>query len=205
MTQRDLEQLLTDGRINGILAWALCSLFVATAVGSLLGGDYLWAAFAGVVGVVALTPALFAGDLKTMPPWEVVLLAGLPVVGRAVATLDVTHDVATYLSIAALALLVAVNLHLFTPVEMNYSFAILFVVVATLAAAGVWAVVRWRVDLLFGTELLLDPAVTEDEIEHRLMLEFAASAVAGLFGGLFFEGYVRRIRSRSSPFQEGSP
>lgn len=192
MSETDLGKLLSDGRVNAFVAWVLVGVFALVVVESAVTRDYLWALFATVVGVVVLLPALVSGNPRTMPPWEVVALAGLPVAGRAVATVNLTSSVATYLSIAALALLVAVNLHLFTPVEMNVWFAVLFVVVTTLATAGVWAVARWGADVWLGTELLLDPAMTEAEIEHRLMLEFVGSAVAGLVAGLVFEWYVRR-------------
>jgi hypothetical protein len=143
-------------------------------------------------------------DPETMPPWEIVLVAGLPVVGRAVATFSVTSDVATYLSIAALALLVAVNLHLFTTVKMNVGFAVLFVVVTTVAAAGVWAVARWGADVWLGTELLLDHSMTEGEIERGLMWEFVGASVAGLVAGVFFETYVRRQTSPGERIPGGS-
>lgn len=192
MATQGFEGLLTDGRINATLAWTVNGVVGLTALEGVATGDYLWSLFALFVGVVVALPAIAGRNPRRMPPWEVVLLAGLPVVGRAIATLRVTSAVATYLSIAALALLVAVNLHLFTPVKMNLPFAVLFVVIATLATAGVWAVARWVSDLYLGTALLLDPALTHDQIETRLMWEFVGSAGAGLLAGLLFEGYVRR-------------
>lgn len=192
MTDREFADLLTSGRVNAVLAWTLCSLFAVSAVEGMLTGDYVWGTFALFVGFMVALPAIAGRTPRRMPPWEVVLLAGLPVVGRAVATLQVTNTVATYLSLAALALLVAVNLHLFTPVEMSVGFAVLFVVVTTLAAAGVWAVVRWATDLYLGTELLLDPALTRDEVEEQLMWEFVGATAAGLLAGVVFEEYIRR-------------
>jgi hypothetical protein len=127
-----------------------------------------------------------------MLPWEVLALAALPVLGRSLATVRVTSDVATYLSVAALALIVAVELHTFTDVSMSPSFAVVFVAIATTATAGVWAVVRWAADLALGTTLLLDPTLTEAAVERGLMLEFVASTVAGVLAGVVFEFYVRR-------------
>jgi hypothetical protein len=192
MPDYQVSDLLTDGRVNAVLAWALGSLFALSAAEGAVTGDYLWSGFALFVGFMAVLPAVVGRDPRRMPPWEVVLLAGLPVVGRAVATFQVTSVVATYLSLAALALLVAVNLHLYTAVEMSVGFAVLFVVVTTLAAAGVWAVVRWVSDLYLGTELLLDPGLERDEIEKQLMWEFVGATVAGLVAGVVFEAYVRR-------------
>jgi len=203
MSGSDFGSFLSESRPNALAAWALVGLFALTVVEGLATGDYLWSAFAAVVGFVVATPAVAYRDPWAMPPWEIVLVAGLPVVGRAVATFSLTSDVATYLSIAAFALLVAVDLHLFTAVKMSVGFAVLFVVVTTVAAAGVWAVARWGADVWLGTELLYEPGLTEDEIEHKLMLEFVGSSVAGLVAGLLFEGYVRRRTSPGEAIPEG--
>lgn len=208
MAEHDLGALLTDTKINGLLAWLLVGVFVLVAVESAVTGDYLWSGFAVVVALAVALPALLLEQSRAMPPWEVVLLAGLPVVGRAVATFRTASTVATYLSIAALALLVAVNLHLFTPVEMNVWFAVVFVVVVTLATAGLWALVRWAADLYLGTQLLLVPGpdgtVDRDLVEEALMWEFVASGVAGLVAGLFFEGYIRRRSTADTRVEGGS-
>ncbi|MFC7138334.1 hypothetical protein ACFQMA_00605 [Halosimplex aquaticum] len=211
MAQGNLGELLTDTRINAVIAWILVGAFGLVAVESALTSDYLWAVFALVVGAVVVLPALALSDLRAMPPAEVVLLAGLPVVGRAVATVQLTGNVAVYLSIAAFALLVAVNLHMFTPVEMSVGFAVLFVVVTTLAAAGLWALARWGSDVHLGTTLLLDPGpdgVLSDaeleSIEHELMVEFVGSGIAGLVAGLFFQSYVRRRATVDERTPEGT-
>ncbi|WP_459193900.1 hypothetical protein [Halosimplex sp. J119] len=209
MAQRDLGELLTDTRLNAAVGWALVGVFGLVTVESLLDGDLLWAAFAATVGVTVALPALVRGNVRAMGPAEVVLLAGLPVVARALVTVRMTSTVAVYLSIAAFALLVAVNLHLFTPVEMSVGFAVLFVVVTTLAAAGLWALARWGSDVHLGTTLLLDPGpdgmLTDadlEQIEHELMVEFVGSGIAGLIAGLVFQVYVRR-RTRVSERIEG--
>jgi hypothetical protein len=67
-----------------------------------------------------------------------------------------------------------------------------FVAIATMAVAGMWAVLRWTVDLWLGTGFLLDPALEPEAIERGLMLEFVASTVAGLLAGVVFEFYIRR-------------
>lgn len=205
MAERDFGHVLSDGRINTVLAWLIAGIIFLSAVESAVTGDYLWTVFATAVVTIVVLPPLMLRTVRAMPPWEVTLLASLPVVGRAVATFHLTSDVATYLSIAALALLIAVDLHLFTPVEMTVSFAILFVVITTLATAGVWAVVRWGFDVWLGTELLFEPDLSEAEIEEELMWEFVASTVAGLVAGLVFEFYVRRRSSIDFRLPEGSP
>lgn len=187
-----LGAVLETERTNALLAWLLVAFVGFVAVGNALGGDALWAGFAVVVLVLALLPAVAFRRPTVMLPWEVLALAALPLAGRAFTTVPVTGRFVTYLAVAALALVIAVELHVFTPVEMTPGFAVLFVVVGTLAAAGVWAVVRWVLDVSLGTTFLLDPALTPDEIERQLMWEFVYSTLAGVAAGVIFEAYFRR-------------
>lgn len=142
-------------------------------------------AFTASVVVIATLPAFSLRNGWIMPPWEVLLLATLPTIGRLFATTIVTGQIATYVSVAALALLVAVDLNAFTPVEMSDSFAVLFVVVTTMATAGVWAMVRWIADLFLHTGFLTT--------DRALMLEFVASTIAGVVAAIVFVIYFRRI------------
>ena len=193
-----LEQVFDDARTNAILAWVLVGFVAVVAVGNLVSGGLLWAGFAAVVAGLAVLPPLQFRTARAMLPWEVLALAVLPLLGRTFATVPVTSDLFTYLSVAAIALIVAVELHVFTPVKMNKAFAVSFVVIATLAAAGIWAVARFVLDSTLGTAFLLDPTLSEAEIEHDLMLEFVYSTAAGVLGGVVFEWYFRRLRRRES-------
>ncbi|QGN06724.1 hypothetical protein Hrd1104_05070 [Halorhabdus sp. CBA1104] len=187
-----IASLLRTTRLNAALGWLLTGVIAMIVGGNVLLGNVLWAGFAAVVGGLAVLPPLAQGDPMAMIPWEVFVLAALPLLGNTFGVSLAFRGIPTYLSVAALALIVAVELHLFTDVEMNYQFALLFVVVSTLALAGLWAVARWLSDLYLGTTLLVDPAIAESVIEEQLMWEFVASAVAGVLAGLTFELYVRR-------------
>ncbi len=114
-----------------------------------------------------------------------------------------TGRVSTYLAVAAIALIVAVELDVFTPVRMNHSFAVFFVVIATMAAAGVWAVVQWLSDLYLGTRLLLNGR-PEHVVEAGLMWDFVAATVAGIGAGVVFAYYVRRQAGTSRVPEEAS-
>jgi hypothetical protein len=184
MDRDGLATLLRDRRTNAIAGWILVALVLVAGVGSFLRGNLLWTVFTAAVIAIAVLPAVSLRNPQVMPPWEVMLMASLPIVGRLFTTTLVTGRIATYLSVAALALLVAVDLDTFTPVEMNDAFAVLFVVVTTLATAGVWAVVRWLADLFLGTGFI--------QTEHALMLEFVASTIAGIVAGLTYVFYIRR-------------
>ena len=188
----DVTELLRDRRTNAIFGWLVVALILTVVVGSLFTGQLLWAAFAATLGALTLLPPASYRSLDTMLPWEILLLASLPVVGRLFSTVPVTGNLATYLSVAAIALIVSVELQLFTPVKMTPRFAVMFVGVATMAAAGVWAVVRWVTDQTIGTTFILDPALSEHAIEEALMWEFVASTIAGVGAGIVFAIYVDR-------------
>jgi len=188
----DVTDLLRDRRVNAVLAWLVVALILAVAAGSVVQGELLWAGFTGALACLVLFPPLTYRNSQAMLPWEIVLLAALPVVGRLFTTVPVTGNLATYLSVAAVALIVSVELQLFTAVKMTPRFAVVFVGVTTMAAAGIWAVARWAVDRTLGTTFILDPALSEHAIEEALMWQFVASTVAGIGAGVFFAWYVGR-------------
>lgn len=183
MNTSGLGQTLRSERINALLAWVLVGFVAVVAVVN-IGIDPLWAGFAACVAVLGVIPAVAVRSLRAMLPWEVLALASLPLLAQTFRTPG-TGQIATYLAVAAVALIVAVELHVFTPVDMNYSFAVLFVVVTTVAAAGVWAIIRWSADIYLGISFGLT--------ERELMFEFVASTIAGLLAGIIFELYFRRF------------
>ena len=193
MADIEVEQLLRDAGLNAVLAWLITGIVALVAIGAFLTGDVLWGSFAVAVLVLIVIPPLAFLSARTMLPWEVLLLATLPILGRAIATFDVSSRIATYLSVAALALIIAVELQTFTTVRMSAGFAVIFVAITTMAAAGIWAAARWSADIWLGTDFLDALGATEAAIERAIMLEFVASFVAGILAGLIFEFYVRRI------------
>ncbi|RXK51129.1 hypothetical protein [Halorientalis pallida] len=187
MDEVGVSRLLRSRRGNAVLAWALVGLVLITSLASVATGNLLWTAFTVVVAAIALLPPLQLRSVWVMPPWEIVFLATAPVLAHLFAIELLTGQAGNtgrYVSVAALALLVAVDLDGFTAVEMNEGFGALFVVVTTLATAGVWAVVRWTADGLFATGFLAS--------EHALMLEFVGSATVGTVAGLVYVFYLRR-------------
>ncbi|WP_227373560.1 hypothetical protein [Haladaptatus halobius] len=187
MAQRTgrLDALVEDERVNAGLSWLLVGFLLIVVAESLLSADLLWAVFVGFVATLAVIPPLAYRNAEAMLPWEVLVLGALPILGRALATLALTSRLATYLSVAALALVVAVELHVFSPVRMTHWFAILFVVITTIATAGVWAIVEWLSDVYLGTQFI--------HSEHLLMWDFVYATVGGLLAGVVFEVYFRRV------------
>ncbi|UPM42771.1 hypothetical protein [Halocatena salina] len=179
-----LDRILQHKHINAVLAWLLVGFVGGVAVVN-IGRDPLWAGFAAIVAVLSVIPAVRRRSVWTMLPWEVLVLASLPLLARTFG-IPGTGRVATYLSVATVALIIAVELDAFTSVSMTDTFAILFVVIATMAASGAWAVVRWGGDVYMG--------ITFPLTERELMIEFVASTVAGVFAGVVFDLYFRRLR-----------
>ncbi|GAB3310632.1 hypothetical protein EI982_05300 [Haloplanus rallus] len=184
--------------LNAALGWAFVGILLVSAGVAVGGGRPLWAGFTLALAALAVAPAVARRRVDAMVPWEVLALASVPalgrllVVGRTVGGVTLTGRITTYVAVAAAALIIAVELDVFTPVRMTHSFAVLFVVVATVATAGVWAEARWLSDTLLGTSVLLDGR-DEHVIETALMWDFVAATVAGVVAGVVFEYYFRRF------------
>lgn len=185
MSQAQLEGLIADGRTNAAIAWVLVVAITAIGVAELVTGGFLWATFAAVLVALALLPPIAFRSSLAMLPWEVLLLAALPVLGMAVGADRLTGHFASYLSVAAVALVIAVELQSFTTVRMTPGFAVVFVAVTTMAAAGLWALLRWSAAQTLGVPFTAD--------HDAVMWEFVYSAVAGLGAGVVFELYFRRF------------
>ena len=99
---------------------------------------------------------------------------------------------AYYLSVAGLALIVTVELHVFTTVRMTHWFAVVFVTMTTMASGAAWTVVRWNADRLLGTTFLSKPGMTQMEANAALSTEFVRIALAGLVAGVLFDTYFKR-------------
>lgn len=179
-----MRRLLQTERLGVSLAWAAVALVLAITAWSLASGRLGWTLFGvGLAAVLLVTPAAFR-SAAVMPPWPVTLLVAVPfAVGAAVPGGPVAA-LAAYAAVAALALVVAVQVEAFTPVRMNRGFAVALVVATTVTAAGVWELGKWLVESLTGTPLVGD--------NEAVMWRFVSSALAGLGAGLLFDRYLKR-------------
>jgi hypothetical protein len=191
------RDVVEDHRVNAALAWLLTGLLVVAVVVNAAGGDLVEAAFPLALVVLALVPAVALRTPRAMLPWEVLAVAAVPVIvrtlvaGQRVGAVTLSGRITTYFAVAAVALMLAVELDVFTPVRMNRPFAVLFVAVTTAAAAGLWALLKWSSDVYLGTTLMLDGR-PERVVEQALMWDFVAATVAGVGAGALFDYYFRR-------------
>jgi len=169
-----LARLFRSGRTNAAIAWLLVGVLAVTFVESILGFDRLWMDFVAATAAVVLVPPVAHRDWRVMLPWEPLVLALLPVLVRALLGGEL-GTFAYYLSVSGLALIITVELHVFTELRMTHWFAVTFVSMTTMASVAAWTVVRWTLDRWLGTSFLTD--------NEALMTEWAAVAVAGLAAG----------------------
>jgi len=182
-----LARLFQSGRTNALVAWSMVAVLVGAFVESLLGADLLPMVLAAAITAVVVAPAAAARDPLVIPPWEVLGLALLPMLVRTLFGGEL-GTFATYLAIAAFALIVTVELQMLTTLRVTHWFAILFVVLTTMASAAAWTVVRWNADRVLGTEYL-----TTNE---ALMIEWLYVTLAGVVAGILFDAYFRRRGAR---------
>ena len=185
-----LEQLFENGRINAIFAWPIVGVFFVVLVESLIDWDLQWIVFTLAATVVILIPPAHQRSPMVMLPWELLLLSSFPMMVRAIDISTLANTFAMYLSIAALALIITVELHVLSRVQVTHWFAVIFVVLTTLASVGAWSIVRWNMDLFLGTNLL----TTNEELMIEFLWVLAAGVVAGVAFDLYFRRRARRLR-----------
>ncbi len=179
-------RVFRSGRTNAVLAWAMVAVLTLVLVESALDVDLQWLVFVGSVGVLVGLPPAAHRDWRVMLPWELLVLALMPILVRGLFG-GVLGIFAMYLSVAALALIVVVELDSFTELTVTPWFAVALVVLTTMAGAAAWAVVRWNLDRLLGTDYL--------STNEALMWEFGWVTLAGFAAGLLFDAYFRRRES----------
>ena len=178
-----IARLFRNGRTNALFAWAMVAVLAGVFVESLLDVDLLSLAIITALGAVVLAPPVSARDWRVMLPSELLVLALLPVLVGALLGGEL-GTFATYVSLAAVALVITVELHMFTSLRVKPWFAVVLVVMTTMATAAAWAILRWNADRLLGTNFL-----TTNE---ALMIEWIYVTLAGIAAGVLFEAYFRR-------------
>ncbi|GAB3670161.1 hypothetical protein [Halopiger thermotolerans] len=152
------------------------------AVGSVLAGALLWGGVSLLLAVVIAVPAVVTRDWTAIVPWPLSVLAAFAVLTGAI---DLYPELAGYLLIAAAALIVVVELDVFTPVELGRRFAVAFGVLTTMATEAVWIVAQYYSDQWLGTDFL----TTQTELQRDIVVV----TVVGFTVGSLFYWYVTRF------------
>lgn len=192
MSAERLERLYRDGLTNAVLSWLFVGVLGLVFAESATELDLQWMVFVATATGIAALPAAATRGWRVMPPWELLGVALLPMLVRGLLGADAGVGLfASYMAVAALALLVIVELDAFTALEVTHWFAVVLVVMATMASGAAWAVIRWTLDRLLGTTYLLEPSTSQTAANAALMTEFLWVTVAGFVAGVVFDLYFR--------------
>lgn len=138
-------------------------------------GRFLWAGFALAIIAIALVPAVVTRNWSAIITWEAFFLAAIPILAQLGG---VFVEPLTCLSVATLALQIAVHLVSFSEVRMPPWFAVAFVITTAMTVAAGWAVVQYYTGAILGTSYIPSRA--------ELMWDFVGSIAGGLLAGFVF-------------------
>lgn len=171
-----LDDSGTTERTNATVGWVLAVLLLLGGIESLLTEGALWGLFwLLLVGLLA-APALVTRDRTAMVPWPLPAIAAVALVAREA---NQYPESAGYLAVVAMALVVVVELDVFTPVEFSRRFAVVFAVLTTMAVEALWIIAQYYSDVWLDTEFLS----TQRELQEDIVI---VSAVGLVVGGLFY-------------------
>ncbi|SDR05263.1 hypothetical protein [Natronobacterium texcoconense] len=196
MTETDkLAALFVESSRNTVLSWLLVLVLGGSLFGGILLEQYESVLFSAVAIAIIVAPAIAFRDPTVLPPWYFVGLICLPVLWDAFGPQMATAIVPS-LALATLGLLMAVELHRFTPLRLVPWFTVVLTVLFTLAMGGLLNILRWSSDVLFGTAFLLDGR-TQDAINAAVMIELIYVTLAGLLAGAIFYAYFHTISGQT--------
>ncbi|WP_267640260.1 hypothetical protein [Haloarchaeobius amylolyticus] len=210
---------------NALLTWLLVAGLVVLAVVAYRQESVLWAGLAGVVALLAVVPALLGRSATRVPPWPLLVIAGVPLATRTVGpeTLGSTAGDATASGLAMAGDLGLDLAWLVTPALVGQGFetvgtfadAAALAAIALLAVAMLQGFTSLRMTTGFGMLFVLVVTmgltgfwavvrwagadalgVTFVATNETLMHEFAAASLAGFLVAVFFGPYFCRARPR---------
>lgn len=177
-----LETVIEDNRTNSLISWVVVAVLTLAAVASILRGEPVWTGFVAGGLAIILLPAAIQRNPTVMPPWEILVFTAFPIASQFLTLPDVLADLTTYLAILAVGVLVVVELHVFSPVRMTPRFAVGFVVLVTMATAGVWTILQYASDVYLHTDLIRNKTT----LMWDLVLATATSLVATPVFAIYF-------------------
>lgn len=193
-------------RRNTALAWGFVGVLLVSFVGGITSNQYETALFSAVAIGVILAPVVAYRDPSVVPPWVFPALISLPILWGAFVPVTLATPIIPSVAVAAIALLLIVELDRFTTLRLVPWFAVVLTVLSTLAMSGLLNILRWSADMLVGTAYLLDGR-TQDAINAAVMIEFIYATIAGIVAGAVFYWYFHRAASDLSlgPTVEDEP
>jgi hypothetical protein len=171
-----LDVRLRGDRVTAILGWVVAGVVMAAAAVSVVTNDPIWGGFSLTFVALIAFPAIAAHDWTAMAPWPVLTVGALAVTARIAG---VYPEAAGYVAIATLALVIVVELDVFTSIHLSRRFAVSFAALTTLAIEAVWIIVQFFSDQWLGTGYLS----TQTELQEDIVI---VTVVGFIMGGLFY-------------------
>ena len=195
MGSSDLEAwFVRESTVNAAIVWLLAAVLVGVTALAVYQGILATAILVSIAGIVAIVPPVVHRSWKVTVPWPLLLVVSLPLFFSA-ARPTLFSVFVIGISVAALAMLLSVVLQMVTPVRMTPGFAVVFVIIVTLATAGFWAVGSAISARYLGTAFV--------ETNDELMVIFTVATLAGLVAGGTFRWYFRRQLAKNPPRSQG--
>lgn len=172
---------------NAVLGWMFVGLVCVGAIVGFVVGSPVWSLFAVCIVVAITFSAVSLRNWRALTPWPLVALS-------SVATLAVLgglyRERAVFLTFVAVALVIVIQLQVYTDVELSGRFAIFFAVLVTMALEAIWIVAQSLSDTLLGTRL----------IESQVQLQWQIVYVTGIavLVGLLYRVLEGNIRLRAA-------
>ncbi|WP_114577242.1 hypothetical protein [Saliphagus sp. LR7] len=170
------------GGLNAILGWLLMAVMGLAVVHYCLAGEWLWGSFTLGCLLVSLFPPWRMRNWKAMAPGPLLLIV---TVGVLAGGNQLYPETAGYVAVGSLGVLIAIELDVFTSVEMTRRFALGFAVLSTLAVQGLWTIGQYYSDVWFETGFLTS--------QRELQIDIVIVTVVGVTIGLLSEWYFTRV------------
>ena len=179
-------------------SWTMAVALLFVSVKLSLDFQAIWMFFGFLAIVLYVTPMLRFRNPFKVPPWEIVLLILVPAVihvsqgdqplGSYTGVWRDIYAIAISLGLATLGFLMMAELEMYTVLKVNRAFAGLFVVIFTMAVAGVSMVVVFLADKLYDQESLSTNGV--------VMGFFIYTFVVGIVMAIAYDVYTKAMPER---------
>ena len=178
-----LKSLVHGERVNAVLGWAMAGIVALVAIESFLTDAFLWGSLAILIVAIVALPAAVTGLPTAMAPWPIPFGAAVAVVLRA---FDFYPDITGYVAIGTIALLLVVELDVYTRVELSRRFAVVFATMTTMSLQAFWTVAQYYSDQLLGTTFL----TSQTELQWDIVYVTAVGIALRVLAAWYFERFV---------------
>lgn len=177
-----LKALVRDERVNAVLGWTMAGVVALAAIESFLSDAALWGSLALLIVSVVALPAAVTGRPAAMVPWPIPFVAAVAVLGHA---FEFYPDVTGYVAIGTVALILVVELDVYTEVELSRRFAVIIATMTTMAIQAFWIIAQYYSDQWLGTAFL----VSQTELQWDIVYVTTVGIALGTLAEWYFDRF----------------